>query len=65
MLGYRVWLAADATATFAKTGYDGQVYDAETIHRTALASLHEEFAIVTTTEAVLAQLTPASRSDPS
>jgi nicotinamidase-related amidase len=52
-LGYSVVLPADASATFDRTGYDGKVYPAEEIHRTALASLHGEFATVVET------LTPA------
>jgi nicotinamidase-related amidase len=51
-LGYRVYLVADATATFNKKGIDGQVFPAELIHQTALASLNGEFARVVTTEQV-------------
>lgn len=52
-LGFGVWMVDDATATFERSGPDGQRYDAETMHRTALASLHQEFAeIVTSREAV-------------
>jgi nicotinamidase-related amidase len=49
-LGYRTFLVADATATFNKTGVDGQNYPAELIHQTALASLNKEFATVVTTD---------------
>jgi len=45
-LGYNVFLVADATATFNKTGINGQNYTAELIHDTALASLNNEFAAV-------------------
>lgn len=52
-LGFRVWMVEDATATFERYGPDGTHYDADTMHRTALTSLHHEFAeIVTTDEAV-------------
>jgi nicotinamidase-related amidase len=47
-LGFETWFVADATATHARAGFD-----AETMHRTALASLDGEFAqIVTTADAI-------------
>jgi len=49
-LGFDTYLVADATATFNKTGIDGQVFSAELIHETALASLNGEFATVVNTE---------------
>lgn len=50
--GYDVKLVRDATATFDRH-LDGGTFDAETIHRTALAQLSGEFArIVTTDEAI-------------
>ena len=49
-LGYNTYLVADATATFNKTGIDGQNYPAELIHETALASLNNEFATVVTAD---------------
>ena len=45
-LGFKAIVPSDACATFDRTGYDGKVYPAEEIHRTALASLHGEFATV-------------------
>lgn len=48
-LGFDTFVVADATATFNKTGPDGQQYPAALIHETALASLHNEFATVITT----------------
>lgn len=51
--GYDTYIVSDATATFDKTGADGQRYSAEIIHETELASLHEEFATVITTEALI------------
>lgn len=50
--GFDVILAADATATFDRT-FDGESFDAETIHRTALAQLDGEFATVMETEDLL------------
>ncbi len=51
--GFETYLVADATATFDKIGFDGQLYPAELVHQTALASLHTEFATVLTTNQVL------------
>lgn len=48
--GYDVFLARDATATFDRS-LDDEQFDADLVHRTALAQLDEEFAtIVDTTE---------------
>lgn len=55
-LGFEVLMVEDATATFERTGPDGVHYTAEQMHRTALASLHGEFAHVTSVREVLAQL---------
>jgi len=40
-LGFETWFVSDATATHSRGGFD-----AETIHRTALASIDEEFCEV-------------------
>jgi len=55
-LGFETYLVSDATAAFALTGPDGVCHDAETIHRISLATLHEEFAEVVTTEMILESL---------
>ncbi len=55
--GYNTWIVSDATATFAKKGVFGESYDAETMHRTALAHLNKEFATVITTDALVGELT--------
>ncbi|HZG57249.1 cysteine hydrolase family protein [Paenibacillus sp.] len=55
-LGFRPILVSDAAATFDKVGPDGNVYRAEDIHRMTLVNLHEVFATVLDTEAVLARL---------
>lgn len=44
--GYEVLLIADATATFDRIGVNGERFDSELIHQTALASLNNEFAVV-------------------
>ena len=52
-LGFEVWFVADATATHTRELPDGGLFDAETMHESALASLSDEFAeIVETAEAV-------------
>ncbi len=52
-LGYRVWVAADACATFDRADHTGRNLPAEDVHRAALASLHGEFATVADTEALV------------
>lgn len=52
-LGFKTVVVADATAAFDRQSYDGSVVPAAEIYRGALASLHGEFAEVTTTEQVL------------
>jgi nicotinamidase-related amidase len=49
-LGYDAYLVSDATATFNRTAPDGQNYPAALIHKTALASLSEEFASIVTSK---------------
>lgn len=44
--GFEVYLIADATATFDRKGLNGELFEAELVHQTALASLNEEFACV-------------------
>lgn len=53
-LGFTVTVVEDATATFGRCGPDGTSYNAEQVHRVALASLHGEFATVRRAQEVLA-----------
>jgi nicotinamidase-related amidase len=53
-LGFRVTVVADATATFARRGYDGKEYSADVIHGAELASLSGEFAAVVESRDILA-----------
>jgi nicotinamidase-related amidase len=47
-LGFETWFVSDATATHARGGFD-----ADTIHRTALASIDEEFCeVIDSSEAI-------------
>jgi nicotinamidase-related amidase len=52
-LGFDTYVVSDATATFDRTGPDGKHYLAEEIHAVSLANLHEEFATIIDTEALL------------
>jgi nicotinamidase-related amidase len=55
-LGFDTWVLGDAMATFARRAPDGGLIGADEMHRTALASLHEEFAEVLDTDAAVARL---------
>ena len=52
-MGYEVDFVIDATHTFDRTGPDGETFDADTLSRVTAANLHEEFATVVTTAAIL------------
>ncbi|TMT87644.1 cysteine hydrolase [Haloterrigena sp. H1] len=51
-LGFDPIVVRDATATFERS-LDGETFDAETVHRTALAHLAGEFAEIATTAELL------------
>jgi nicotinamidase-related amidase len=55
-LGFTTWVVSDATAAFDRTGPDGVLYPAETVHAMALSDLHGEFATVVDTATVLSAL---------
>ena len=55
-LGFATWVVSDATAAFDRVGPDGVAYPAEQVHAMALSDLHEEFATVIDTAALLATL---------
>lgn len=55
-LGFTGFVVEDATAAYDHPGHDGTIYPAATVHALALANLHNEFATVTTTDAILAEL---------
>jgi nicotinamidase-related amidase len=55
-LGFETWVLGDATATHERRAPDGERIDAELMHRTALASLNDEFAEVLPTSDALARL---------
>ncbi|WP_435139189.1 cysteine hydrolase family protein [Formosa sp. A9] len=51
--GFKTYVVSDATAAFNRLGINGESYDAELIHLTALANLNEEFATVCTSAELL------------
>lgn len=50
--GYNAYVVSDATAAFGCTSFDGNEYSADEIHNLSLASMHDEFATIFTTEQV-------------
>jgi len=56
IVGFDTYLVADATAAFDKRGVNGELYSAQLIHDTTLATLNNEFATVINTEQLLNQL---------
>ncbi|CAM1342817.1 cysteine hydrolase family protein [Tenacibaculum amylolyticum] len=50
---FKTYLISDATATFDRKGINGEVFPAEIIHQTTLASLNEEFATVINSKELL------------
>jgi nicotinamidase-related amidase len=55
-LGFQTWVLGDAMATFARRDPDGELIGADEMHRTALASLHDEFAEVIPTAVALQRI---------
>ena len=55
-LGFTAYIVDDACHCFDRKTHDGRVIPAQQVHDTALASLHEEFGTVTSTQAVLESL---------
>ncbi|MGM7701881.1 cysteine hydrolase family protein [Pseudalkalibacillus sp. Hm43] len=51
--GYDTYLLSDATAAYELVDHNGKNVDPETVHYVSLATLHEEFATVMTTEQYL------------
>ena len=60
--GYGVVVASDATATFNRRLADEQ-FDAELVHRTALAQLRDEFASIEPTDSLVSRLTAAEADE--
>jgi len=60
--GFDTYVVADATATFGRKGINGEEYDGETMHLTALAQLSGEFATVINSKELLVLLERSIRS---
>jgi nicotinamidase-related amidase len=58
-LGFETWVLADAMATHERRAPDGEMIAADVMHRTALASLDDEFAEVLDTATATARLRDA------
>lgn len=52
-LGFDTYLISDATAAFGLTDHNNRYIDAESIHNISIATLHEEFAIVLSTDELI------------
>lgn len=52
-LGFNTYLVSDAAAAFGMKDQNGTYYDAEMIHNISLATLHDEFATILTTEQLM------------
>lgn len=52
-LGFKTYVASDATFAFSKTDYNGVLRSADEVHAMALSNLHGEYAtVITSNEAV-------------
>ena len=52
-LGFNTYLISDATAAFGLKDQNDKYIDAEVIHNISLATLHDEFATILTTEQLI------------
>ncbi len=57
-LGFKTILISDATAAFSLEGHHDKHYDADTVHEVTLATLHDEFATILTTDQLLNEIYP-------
>ena len=55
-LGFDTYVVGDATAAYDRPGPDGVLHAAADIHAMTLMNLHEEFATIITTDAMLAEV---------
>lgn len=53
-LGYRVFVAADATWAVQVKDLTGRIWPAEDVHQLSLANMHGEYATITDSEALIA-----------
>ncbi len=52
-LGFNTYLVSDATAAFGLKDHNGKYYDEEAVHIESLATLHDEFATIVTTDELI------------
>lgn len=55
-LGFKIWIPSDAVATFNRFDAAGNSYPAEQVQAITLASLHQEFATVSTAREILERI---------
>ncbi len=55
-LGFTTYLISDAVAAFGLTDQHGRYIDAKTVHDLSVATLHEEFATILSTEECIEKL---------
>lgn len=55
-LGFNTYLISDATAAYGLTDHNGNGHDPEQIHNITLATLHDEFATILTTDELINEL---------
>ncbi|MCA0969336.1 cysteine hydrolase [Halobacillus litoralis] len=55
-LGYETYVISDACAAHALKDHQGDAISPETVHQVSLASLHEEFATVLSTEQLIKKI---------
>lgn len=63
-MGFTAYVVSDACFCHDRATHDGRTLPAQQVHDAALASLHNEFGTVTTTQAVLDSLSHSTPSDP-
>ncbi|WP_336146002.1 cysteine hydrolase family protein [Enterococcus faecalis] len=56
-LGFKTYLVSDGTAAFGMKDHHHNYHSAETIHELSLATLHEEFAEILSTEELINEIT--------
>lgn len=55
-LGFKTYIISDATAAFGMKDHLNKYYNAETLHDISLATLHDEFATILTTEQLINEI---------
>ncbi len=61
-LGFKAYLVSDATAAFGLKDQNGKYYDPEIIHHVSLATLHDEFSTVLTSDELINRINETDHS---